>query len=138
MPHRVVTAFSCIFLAISGFGQARRPQKIDPQAQLFSYYRQYPDRYIRISQESWRYNQRTRVAQHSFTLNNTAMVPYCEIRIRFEYKDEKGATLLTQSQQLAGILQPYRPVQQKDVTLKAVPAPAVNVVVSVDKALVCR
>ncbi len=138
MTHRVVTALSCIFMAASGSSQIHGPQKIDPQAQLMKYYRQYPDRYIRISKESWRYNEKTRAAQHSFTLNNTAMVPYCEIQVRFEYQDEKGTTIATQSQQVAGILQPYRPVQQKDLTLKAIPARAVNVVVSVSRALVCR
>ena len=138
MMQRAAVAFSCILAAMTGSAQIRGPQKIDPQAQLIKYYRQYPDRYIRISKESWRYNQRTGMAQHSFTLNNTATVPYCEIEMRFAYQDEKGATIVTQAHPIAGILQPYRPVEQKNVTLKRIPNKAVNVVVTVSKALVCR
>jgi hypothetical protein len=137
MKHYAAVAFSCVVLVLSASAQTHRPQKIDPQAQMMQYYRQYPDRYIRISKESWQYAQATRLALHSFTLNNTAVVPYCEIEMRFSYQDEKGAAVATMTQSIPGILQPYRP-EQKDVKLKAVPPKAVNVVVSVSKALVCR
>ncbi len=135
---RAVVAFSFLLAAMLVPAQIRGPRKIDPQAQLIRYYHEFPDRYIRVSKESWQYSQPTKTAVHAFTLNNTATVPYCEIEVRFTYQDDKGATVATVKQSIPGILQPYRPAGQKDLRVKPVPDKAVNAVVSVSKALVCR
>lgn len=138
MAHYAALAFSCILLVMSVPAQIRGPRKIDPQAQLMQYYKQYPDRYIRVSKESWKYTSVSRMAVHSFTLNNTATVPYCEVEMKFSYQDDDGKTLATMTQVIPGILQPYRPVELKGIRVKPISAKAANMILSVSKALICR
>ena len=66
--------------------QGRLPRKPDPAAQLLNYYRKYPERYIRITDETWKYDQRAHSALHSLTLKNTASASYYGIEVRFEYQ----------------------------------------------------
>ncbi len=142
----MVAIYRSVFLSLilitgligAAWPQSRTPAKRDPQTQILQYYREYPDRYIRLSKESWYYDQIARTAVHSFTLQNTATVPYCEVQVKFAYQDEKGVTLVTQSQEIPGILQPYRPVDLKAFKVKGVNNKASNVVLTVSKALICR
>ena len=57
---------------ISKAAQVRQRRGLDPQTQLLNNYRKYVDRYIRISGETWKYDDSTRSATHSFTLKNIA------------------------------------------------------------------
>ncbi len=119
---------------LSGLEQTPHARRIDPQTQILTYYRQYPDRYIRISKETWKYEQNSRTAFHSFTLKNSATVPYKEIEIRFNYESSAGKLLYTQIVKIEGILGALETMKCEKITIKNVPPAATNVVLSVAKA----
>jgi len=116
--------------------QRRQSQKLSPEAQLLTYYREYPDRYIRISKETWRYDQSSRSAFHSFTLKNTAGVAYSSIEVRFSYLGSGGKTLHTQTVKIPGTLAPYGTMEAKKITVKHVPAASESVLIGVASALI--
>jgi len=104
-----------------------------PSAQLFGYYRKYPDRYLRISEQSWKYDSRRGVATHSFTLRNVATVPYYYIQVRFTYQTPKGKTVHTQVVQvLEGIATLGR--KQIRTAVKGVPLEATQALVTIEHA----
>ena len=137
---------AAILIAVSGFlvpvslagrpEQTRPPQKLDPQVQLLNYYRQYPDRYIRISDESWRLDEPARVAYHSFKLKNTAGVAYSGIEIRLIYLRSDGKTLQSQVLKIQGILKPYSTMQVKELKTRNVTAASDRVLLAVAKAAI--
>jgi hypothetical protein len=118
--------------------QSRTTRRLDPQTQLLEYYRRYPDRYILVSNQSWKYDFVARAAIHSFTLRNTASVGYCDIEVSFAYQAASGKTLQTQVVKVQGILEALRTLDVRRVKVKAAPSDADTVVVSVVKATVCR
>ncbi len=118
--------------------QSRKPRGVDPQAQILQYYRQYPDRYIRVSKESWKYEDKSRVALHSFTLRNTATVGYCEIEISIVYQTSSEKTLHTEHVKLPDILGALRTIDVNQLKVQKVPRGAETAVVRVTKALICR
>ena len=118
--------------------QAPYNRKVDPQAQILEYYRQYPERYLRISKETWQYDQRSRTAFHSFTIKNTATVPYTGIELRFSYESSAGQKLKAEIVKIDGTLTAFAARELKHLRVKNVPASAVNVVVSVEKAAAVR
>ncbi len=119
---------------LSGLEQTPHARRIDPQTQILNYYRQYPDRYIRISKETWKYEQNSRTAVHSFVLKNTATVPYLGIEIRFNYESSSGKVLYTQVVKIQGILGALGTMKCDSVVVKKVPASATNVVLTVANA----
>jgi hypothetical protein len=123
-------------LPLDAVEQRRLAQKPSPQAQLLAYYRDYPDRYIRISKESWRYLQGTRTAYHSFTLRNIATVPYNAIEVRLSYQDSDGKTLQTQTVKIPGVLAAGGTMEVKDIAVKRVPAASERVLVGLARALI--
>jgi hypothetical protein len=84
--------------------QAQFLKKKDPLVQVHEYYRDYPERYIRIGKESWKYLQKTRTAVHAFTLTNTATVAYRDIEVRLTYQSAGGGTLRTEVVKVPGRL----------------------------------
>ncbi|NWG13438.1 MAG: hypothetical protein HXY20_07900 [Acidobacteria bacterium] len=121
--------------AVSQSWQLRR---LDPQTQLLEYYRQYPDRYIRVSKESWKYEERSRTALHSFTLRNTASVRYCDVELSFNYLTPGGKVLHIEQVKLPNPLEALRSVDIFQLKVKKVPGGAETAVVRVAKALICR
>jgi hypothetical protein len=118
--------------------QRRQSQKLSPEAQLLIYYRQYPDRYIRVSKESWQYDQSSRSAFHSFTLKNTAGVAYYAIEVLVSYQRSDGKILYTQAVKIPGTLAPYGTLEVKKITVKHVPAASESVLIGVAKALITQ
>ncbi len=118
--------------------QRRQARRVDPQAQLLQYYRQYPDRYIRVSKESWKYEEKSRIALHSFTLRNTASVGYCEIEISIVYQTSSDKTLHTEHFKLPDLLGPLCSIDVRQQKVKNVPRGAETAIVRVTKALICR
>jgi hypothetical protein len=106
------------------------------EAQIRDYYRQYPESYIRISQETWRLDPASRTAVHSFTLKNTAQVSYFEIEIRFTYESSSGKTLQSQIVRIPGTLSPGATRGIKTIRVTNVPAASARVLMSVAKASV--
>jgi hypothetical protein len=106
-----------------------------PSAQLFGYYRKYPERYLRISEQSWKFNPLDRSALHSFTLRNLAIVPYYYIRVRFTYQDSSGKT---RGSQVVQVLEGLAALRAKRVNarVKSVPSEAAQVLVSIETARV--
>ena len=104
-----------------------------PSDQLFGYYRRYPERYLRISEQSWKYDPRRRSAAHSFTLSNVATVPYYYIQVRFTYQDSSGKTLQSKVVQ---VLEGIAALGKKRIRagVKGVPKEAEQVVVSIESA----
>jgi hypothetical protein len=113
--------------------QARTAPKPDQQTQLLNNYRKYPDRYIRISGESWKYDDNSRIASHSFTLKNLAGVAYSAIEVRASYLDQDGKILLNQVLPVPGALSPYQIKKFKDLKVKNVPLAATQVLLTVTK-----
>ena len=118
--------------------QSWQPRRMDPQAQLLQYYRQYPDRYIHVSKESWKYEQKSRIALHSFTLRNTASVGYCEIEISFTYQASSGKTLHTEHVKLPDFLGAFRSIEVSQLKVQKVPRGAETAIVRVTKGVICQ
>jgi hypothetical protein len=123
-------------IPVEAVAQARRLPAPDPWAKLLEYYRQYPDRYIRVDNETWQYNINTLVAVHSFTLRNLATVPYTAIEVRFEYMSASGKTLLTRTVKIPGTLAAMGAIAVKKITIKDVPSATKSVVTTAAKATV--
>ncbi len=119
---------------LSGLEQTPHSRKIDPQTQILQYYRQYPDRYIRIAREAWQYEETTHTALHSFLLRNSATVPYQDIEIRFRYESAAGKVLYTQVVKIRGTLGALGTLKCENIKVKNVPFAATNVVLSVANA----
>ena len=117
--------------------QARQYKRPDPQTQLLEYYRQYPDRYIRAVDESWVYNNKTRVAIHSFTLRNLATVAYTGLEVSFSYESAGGKTL-TRTVKIPGFILASASRSLKNIAVKEVPAGIKSVTTIVSKAQIAR
>jgi hypothetical protein len=144
--RRLPSHNACLVLAVAlGAGihayaaavaeQARKAPKTDQQTQLLNNYRKYPDRYIRISDESWKYDETTQTALHSFTLKNNAGAAYSSIELRASYLDQDGKTLLNQVLPIPGALSPYQVKKFKDLKVKKVPRAATQVLLMVTKGI---
>jgi hypothetical protein len=120
---------------LEGLDQTPHSRKIDPETQVHQYYREYPESYIRITKESWRYDDRTRTAIHSLTLKNSATVSYRDIEVRFSYESSGGKVLLIQTNKIPGTLASLGTMDVSGVRVKEVPAEATRVVASVLGAL---
>jgi hypothetical protein len=118
--------------------QAPYRKKIDPQVQILEYYRQYPERYLRISKESWQYLENYHSALHSFTLKNSATVPYTEIEVRFSYETSSGKNLKMEVVKIPGTIAGLGTLDVKGVRVRRVPAASEKVTTSVVKASIAR
>ncbi len=118
--------------------QRRVPRRPTAEEVLQDYYRQYPDRYIRVSKESWHYDEKSHAATHSFILTNTANATYSDMQVRFTYQTGKGKTLYTQTLSVQGTLSPYKTLAVKGMKVKDVPVSAEIVLVVIAKASVHR
>ncbi len=123
--------------ALSG-GQSRTARKPDAQTQLLEYYRRYPDRYILVSNQTWKYDYIARAAVHSFTLRNTASVGYCDVEVSFNYQAASGKSLQTQVVKIQGILEALQKLDVRRVKVKGAPERSESVLVGVVRATVCR
>lgn len=85
--------------------QAQFLPKADPAARVRDYYARYPESYLRIGKESWRYDGVDRTARHKFTLTNRAMVTYDDIRIELTYQSAAGKVLRRETVELPGSLE---------------------------------
>ncbi len=104
--------------------QNRPLRKQDPQTQLLNNYRKFPDRYIRVSGESWKYDDGARIAFHSFTLKNIAGAAYSGIEIRARYLDADGKAVHSQVLKIPGVLAPYQSKKYKELKVRNVPPAA--------------
>jgi hypothetical protein len=85
--------------------QAQFLPKVDPATRVREYYARYPESYIRISRESWRYDGADGTARHKFTLTNQATVSYEGIRIELTYQSAAGEVLRREAVDLRGSLE---------------------------------
>ena len=122
-------------LPVKAIEQKRGFQKPPAQPTILDYYRQYPDRYISIDDETWVYDAGTQTASHSFTLRNLAVSAYKEIEIRFTYGSAAGKTLMTRDVKIPGALQGQGTLSIKKLKVAGVPAATRSVVTAVVKAL---
>lgn len=122
-------------LPLDRIEQKRGFQKPAPQPTILDYYRQYPDRYIRVDDESWQYDPGSQTASHSFTLRNLATIPYKEIQVRFTYESSAGKTLLTRDVKVPGVLQAQGTLSIKKIKVTGVPAATKSAVTAVAKAV---
>jgi hypothetical protein len=125
-------------LPVEALEQARQSKRPDPQAQLLEYYRKYPDRYIRVVDESWVYDPASRTATHFFTLRNLAMTAYGEIEIRFDYQSASGSTVVTRTFKIQGSLAASGSRVFKNFKVKDVPPGIKSVLTTVTKALMVQ
>ena len=117
--------------------QARSRPQANPQAVILDYYRRYPDRYIRVANEKWQYQDGTRTALHSFTLRNTAAVRYCAIEVSISYRSPTGKVLQTRTVPVRGYLEALKALEVWGLRQKNVPATSESAVITVSKATVC-
>jgi hypothetical protein len=115
--------------------QNRLSRKLSPQEQILQYYREYPERYIRVFKETWQYDQNSGKSFHSFSLRNSATVPYHEIEVRLTYQ-ASGKTLLTKTVKVPGVLAPGGTMEVKKIEVKQVPSASQSVLIVVAKASV--
>ena len=115
-----------------------RNRKPDAKAQIMEYYRKYPERYIRIADDSWSYHPVPRIASHSLKVRNTAAVTYTSVRLRFTYESAGGEVLKSEAVTLPGRLGALRTIELKKLEVRGVPAAAWRVTAIVEKASVAR
>ncbi len=116
--------------------QAQFLKKKDPLVQVREYYRDYPERYIRIGSESWKYVQGSRTAIHAFTLTSTATVAYQGIRVRLTYQSANGEALRTEVVAVPGTLAAAGTMRVAGIEVKGVPAVSDRVVARLEAASV--
>jgi hypothetical protein len=120
---------------LEGLNKTPHARKVDPEKQVHQYYREYPDSYVRIAGESWRYSDRSRIATHTLTLKNAATVPYHDIEIKFSYESAGGKVLFTHVAKIPGILAASTSLEVSELRVTGVPEAAVKAVASVVKAV---
>jgi len=125
-------------LPVDGVAQTRSMKKPDRQAQLMGYYREYPDRYLRITDETWLYDPVSRTALHSFSIRNIAMAAYTSIEVTFSYQTSTGKVLLIRTVKIPGQLAASATLAVKKLKVTGVPAATKTVVTTVAKALVVQ
>jgi hypothetical protein len=118
--------------------QKRGMQKPASGPTIMDYYRQYPDRYIRVDDETWTYNANAQVAVHSFTLRNLATVAYKEIEVRFTYESAGGKTLLTRDVKIPGVVLAQGTLSIRFFKVAGVPVAPKYAVTTVSKALMVQ
>jgi hypothetical protein len=137
--HFLLLSLLCLSLAsafASGTVQQNRPaQSADPQLRLLQFYSRYPERYLRISRESWKYEKKSQTAFHSFTLINTAAVRYRNIQVRISYQTPEGKVVNEQTLKIPGVIGPSTTLQLDQMRVKGVPTAAEAAVLSVISAV---
>jgi hypothetical protein len=113
-----------------------RPRITDPREQALEYSVKYPERFIRVGDESWKYDQSSRTAFHSFTLSNSGTVAYRSIRIRLVYRSAEGKELVTRSLELPGRLAARGSRKVSTVKMTNIPAASDTVLLEVVGAVV--
>ncbi len=116
--------------------QAQFLPKVDPRKQVREYYAQYPESYIRIGKESWRYDSGSGTAYHRFTLTNQATVGYEEIRMELTYKSATGKILHSETITLPGRLPATGSMEISDLAVRHVPRDSDTVLIRVVGAIV--
>ncbi len=117
---------------------AQRVPKVDPQTKILEYYRQFPERYIRIIKESWQYDEGTRSAYHTLTLKNSATVAYRAIEVRFSYESSGGKPLKSEVVKITGPVAALGTLDVKKIQVRAVPASSERVTAAVTTARVVQ
>ena len=125
-------------LRVEKVEQARRPVRPDPQSQLLHYYLEYPDRYLRISDEKWYFDPASRVASHSFTINNIATLAYSGIEVAITYEGSNGKTLLTRTAKIPGVIAAFKTLEVKKIKIQGVPKDTANAVITIAKGVIVR
>lgn len=103
---------------------------------IMDYYHQYPDRYIRVENETWEFNTDSQIATHSFSLRNLATVAYQDIEVRFTYENGSGTVLLVRDVKIPGILKAQDGMSVRKIRVAGVPFATRTVVAVVAKAVV--
>lgn len=116
--------------------QAQFLPKVDPKVRVREYYTQYPESYIRISKESWRYDSNSGTAHHKFTLTNQATVNYDNIRIELTYQSATGRAVHSETIALPGRLEVSGSMEISDLKVKKVPRDSDTVLIRVAGATV--
>jgi hypothetical protein len=118
--------------------QAPYFQKRDPKDLILRNFLKYPDRYILITEESWRLDPATHIATHSVTLKNNATVAYAGIELSFRYESAGGAVLHTQTVSISDPIPASSTRVLKDIRVHEVPAATKSVTTTVAKAVVVQ
>jgi hypothetical protein len=105
---------------------------------ILDYYRQYPDRYIRVEDETWVLNRGAQSALHSFTLRNLATVAYNGIEIRITYENAAGQVLATRDVPIPEQTPAQGSVRLERINVSGVPPAATTAVVTVARAQMIR
>ncbi len=118
--------------------QAPYFQKRDPKDLILRNFLKYPDRYVLITEESWRLDPATHIATHSVTLKNNATVAYTGIELSFRYESAGGAVLHTQTVPINDPIPASSTRVLKDIRVREVPAATKSVTTTVAKAVVVQ
>jgi hypothetical protein len=119
---------------VEAMRQKRITQKPPAQPTIVDYYRKYPDRYIRIENESWLLDPKTHAAIHKFTLRNLAIVAYADIVVRITYEGAGSKIILTHDIKIQGALQGQSVREFKNVNVNGIPESTRNAVATIAKA----
>ncbi|HYK90826.1 MAG TPA: hypothetical protein VE398_18780 [Acidobacteriota bacterium] len=122
-------------LPVDAVEQRRAAQKLSPQEQILQYYKEYPERYIRVFKETWQYDPNSNRSFHSFSLRNSATVYYHAIEVSFSYQ-AGGKSVYTQTVKVPGVLAPGGTMDVKKIEVRRVPASSQSVLITVSKALI--
>jgi hypothetical protein len=114
------------------------PREADPAERAREYFVTFPERYLRIANESWRSAQGSGIALHSFTIRNSATVGYRAIEVRFVYRSGAGKELGTRVVALEGEIAPGQVLKFSDLKVTGVPPQAESAAAGVVKAVVNR
>ena len=136
MARLLISGIIILIFAVTIAAQVRARKAPDPQTQLLNNYRNYADRYIRITDEKWKYDDVAQSASHSFSLKNTAGVAYSEIELRVNYLSPAGKALKSSKIRIPGVLPAYQTKKFKDLKVEKVPSASDQAVLAVVKAVI--
>jgi hypothetical protein len=110
-------------------GGARK--ELSPRQAVQENYRRHPEGFIRILDESWRYEAGSRTATHSFTLKSNATVVYEDVEVRLEYASPDGRVVFTHVTTIPGPLLPARSIRVPPLEVRDVPPSAAQVTATI-------
>jgi len=125
-------------LPVARVSEMRRARTPDPKAQILEYYEKYPDRYIRIFDDSWVYNPVSQTAFHSLGLRNTATVAYTGIEVRLTYESRDAKVLKRWTLKIPGGLAPLQIRELQRIEVRGIPSGTTRATAAVETALVVQ
>ncbi len=116
--------------------RGKSPEEV--QNQLLSYYRQYPERYLRVEKHTWFLDANSKVSYHTFTLRSNAGVAYGDIEVTFDFQTGDGKSRGIRTVKVPGRIAPYQTLAVRRFAVKDSRQDCESVTATVARAAIYR